>query len=113
MTVHLLCAGVGLLTGQFLTDTLGEFLCLIAVSMTMAWAITHHVSQGKRMLAAMSVYCFAVMASSSHMDDLIHLAQRGLYVHALGELPELLIGGLLIPAIAMSAVYLVSLLRKE
>ncbi|MNO94961.1 hypothetical protein D3C76_865940 [compost metagenome] len=111
MTALLLCVGVGLLAGQFLTDTLGDFLCLIAVNMAMAWVIMHCLAQGKRMLAAMGAYCLSIMVSSSHMDDLVELVQRGLYGHAIGELPELLIGGLMVPAISMSAVYLGTMLR--
>ncbi|MCY1188569.1 hypothetical protein D9M73_296960 [compost metagenome] len=77
----------------------------------MAWVIMHFVSFGKRMLVAMGAYCLAIMVSSSHMDDLVELVQRGLYVHAIGELPEVLIGGLMVPAVAMSAVFLGTMLK--
>lgn len=113
MKLLMTSVGLGLLLGRFLTDALSDFALLFVASMVVAATIFHHAASLKEKFRALTSYCLSIMTASTQMSELFQFGHEGHFGPLAGEVPELIVGTFLVPAIAIAAVYLFMLLRAE
>lgn len=113
MKLLMASVGLGLLLGRYFTDALPDFALLFVASMVVAATIFHHTAHLREKLRALTAYCLSIMAASTQMSELFQFGHQGHYGPLAGEVPELIFGAFLVPAIAITAVYLFMLVRAE
>ncbi|KGU82284.1 hypothetical protein [Pseudomonas mediterranea] len=104
---------LGLLMGRFFTDSLPDFAVLFVASIMVAATIFHHVAHVNAKYRALAAYCLSITTASTQMSELIEFWHEGHIWQLAGEIPELIVGAFLVPAIAIAAVYLIMLVRAE
>lgn len=113
MKLLMASVGLGLLLGRYFTDALPDFALLFVASMVVAATIFRHAAHLKEKFRALTAYCLSIMAASTQMSELFQFGQEGHFGPLAGEVPELIVGAFLVPAIAIAAVYLFMLVRAE
>jgi len=103
----------GLVMGRFFTGSVYEFSALFVVSVGMSMLTFHLLIQRRVRLQAQTAYCCSVMVASNQMLELFQMAKGGQFMPLVGEIPELIIGGFLVPAIAVATVQLFRILRES
>ncbi|MCK9744962.1 hypothetical protein [Pseudomonas syringae] len=103
----------GLVMGRFFTGSVYEFAALFIVSVGVSLLTFHLLNQRRVRLQAQTAYCCSVMVASNQIMELFQMAKRGQFMPLVGEIPELIIGGFLVPAIAVSAVQLFRILMES
>lgn len=103
----------GLVMGRLLTGSVLEFATLFIVSLGVSLATFHQLKQRQVRLRAQAGYCCSVMIASDQMLELFQMGKAGQLMSLLGEVPELIIGGFLVPAIAVSAIQLLRILMES
>ena len=112
MRALMVCVVTGLLMGRYLTASIPEFAVLFIVSIAVSLLTLHWVSQWRVKLQALAGYCCSVMIASTQMMELVRFAKGGYFLPLLGEIPELIIGGFMVPAMAIVTVHLFMIFRE-
>jgi energy-converting hydrogenase Eha subunit H len=112
MSAVMLCIVFGLVMGKLLTGSVFEFATLFIVSLGVSLVTFNQLKQRRIRLKAQAGYCCSVMVASDQMLELFQMGKAGQFMPLLGEIPELIIGGFLVPAIAVSAVQLFRVLME-
>ena len=103
----------GLVMGRFFTGSVYEFAALFVVSVGVSLLTFHLLIQRRARLQAQTAYCCSVMVASNQMLELFQMAKGGQFMPLVGEIPELIIGGFLVPAIAVATVQLFRILSES
>lgn len=113
MKIYVTSLTLGALVGWLCTTSLLGFVGLFIASIAMSLLAGRVIPRRDLQLQALGVYCVGSLLSSQKLAQLVKLISNGNHSAALGELPELVLGVLLVPLMGIMVVQLINLLTED
>ncbi|QXZ14643.1 hypothetical protein KVQ82_01565 [Pseudomonas sp. AO-1] len=113
MKVYVTSLTLGSVVGCLCTSSMPGLVGLFLASIVMSFLISRLIPHRSTRFEALTCYCLGVLAFSQKMSQLLSMTSKGEYASVFWELPELIIGVLLVPLMGIIAVHLINLLMED
>ncbi|MEA9979953.1 MULTISPECIES: hypothetical protein [unclassified Pseudomonas] len=113
MKIYVTSLTFGSLVGWLCTASFLGLVGLFIASIAMSLLARRLIPRRGLQFQALSLYCVGILLFSQKLSQLVKMTSTGTYSSALGELPELILGVLLVPLMGIMVVQLINLLKED